>query len=117
MSRSKKAVAAKSDTITFKKSELVAKLEQFLEDEGACSGDWVNKVKVKLLGMEQTTFDVEIFVPMTITLDLPAEGVPTNEEITAYIRGEVDKGEWTEFDYMDANEEFVVKSVKKASKK
>lgn len=117
MSRSKKAIAAKSDTITFKKSELVAKLEKFLDDEGACSGDWVNKVKVKLLGMEETSFDVEINVPITVSLSLPVDGVPTNDEITAYIRGEVDKGEWCEFDYLDPNENFEVKSVKKASKK
>jgi hypothetical protein len=118
MSRSKKKVAAtSSDTITFKKSELIQKLEKFLDDEGACSGDWVNKVKVQLLGMEQTTFDVEVSIPITFTLDLPVDGVPTNDEITAYIKGEVDKGEWTEFDYLEANEDFVVKSVKRASKK
>lgn len=67
--------------------------------------------------MEQTTFEVEVVVPMTITLDLPVDGVPTNDEITAYIKGEVDKGEWNEFDYIDANEDFVVKSVKKQPKK
>lgn len=117
MSRSKKAVAAKSDTITFKKSELIQKLEKFLDDEGACSGDWVNKVKVQLLGMEQTTFDIEVSIPVTFTLDLPVDGVPTTDDITAYIKDEVDKGEWAEFDCLDPNYDFVVKSVKKQLKK
>lgn len=117
MARSKKAVAAKSDTITFKKSELIAKLEKFLDDEGACNGNWVNKVKVQLLGMEQVTFDVEVSIPVTFTLDLPADNIPTVDEITAYIKGEVDKGEWAAFDCLDPNYDFVVKSVKKASKK
>lgn len=117
MSRLKKAVAAKSDTITFKKSELIQKLEKFLDDEGACSGDWVNKVKVQLLGMEESSFEVEISIPFKVTIDLPSDSVPTNDEITAYIRGEVDKGEWYEFDNIEVNEDFVVKSVKKLSKK
>lgn len=113
MSRSKKKAAASSDTITFKKTELLAKIKTFLEEENACNGDWLNKVKVQLLGMEESNFEVKFSVPITLTLSFPSEGTPTKEEIAAHVNEQIELGEYHEFDNMDANQHFVVESVKR----
>lgn len=71
VSRTKKAVAAKaSDTITFKKSELIKKLKYFLENENACDGDWLHKVKTQFLGQKSSDIVVTLSVPATICLNM-----------------------------------------------
>lgn len=92
-SRKKKVAAVKSDdTVTFKKSELVKKLKVFLEDEDACDGDWVNKVRVKFLGEQMKKVKATLQYETVVELELASSGLPSAEEVAKQIRADLDEG-------------------------
>lgn len=93
--RSKKKAVESNDTVTFKKSELLNKLKTFLEDEGACDGDWLNKVRVNFLGEKAKSISVTLSVPAAYSFDMTTDDVLTKEKITEYLRSMAD----TEIDY------------------
>lgn len=98
------------DMLVIKKSELVKKLKTFLEEENACNGDWVNKVRVKLLGEEMKTFDVKLRFETTITMDIPSSGIPSQEEVCQLIEQQLADGDldfdidYEDFEIMDIKE-------------
>lgn len=97
MPRSKKVVDPKN-TVTFTKDELIKKVKQFLDDEGACDGDWLNKVKVSFLGQTTKAVDVEAWVKVTYHMDIATDSVPTIEEVTAAIQHDLDEGDFGGWD-------------------
>jgi len=110
MARSKKKVVVDSDTITFKKTELLEKLKVFLERHDACSNDWINKVGVEFLGLKEQRYEVEFMVPCRATILMATSRMPTNEEVHAFVLSKVEDGDWEGFDIDNNN--FEVKSVK-----
>lgn len=106
--------AAVGDTVTFKKSELVKKLKTFLEEEGACDGDWLNKVKVEFLGQKPCNVVVHVKVPATYSMEIACEGaLPSKEEVAEAIRNEMDEGNFDCFDTDDSD--FEVEKIEKSS--
>ena len=102
-SRTKKAVAA-GDTVTFKKADLVKKLKTFLENENACDGDWLNKVKVEFLGQKPCNVLVTVKIPATYRMEIACEGaLPSKEEVAEAIRSEMDEGNFECFDYDESD--------------
>ena len=108
-SRTKKVAATAGDTVTFKKTELVSKLKEFLENEGACDGDWLNKVKVEFLGLKEASLKVTVKVPSTYYLSMACDGVPSKEEVAEFLRNEMDEGNFDGWDMDDS--EFEVEKV------
>ena len=88
-SRTKKAV---SNTVTFEKSILVQKLKTLLENEGACEGDWLNKVRVQFLGQKAGNYRITLKVAASCQLEMAADGVPSKEEVAEFIRSEMEEG-------------------------
>lgn len=108
MSRSKKKVVD-AETVTFKKTELLEKLKDFLERHDACNNDWLNKVGVEFLGLKEQRYEVEFMIPCRATILMATSRIPTNEEVHAFVLSKVEDGVWG-FDIDDNN--FEVKSVK-----
>jgi hypothetical protein len=112
LARSKKkatAVAA-SDTVTFKKSDLVKKVKSFLDEHDACEGDWLNKVKVEFLGQKEANVRVEVKISATVDLEMAFEGkAPSKAEVTERIRSMMDGGDFCGFDDVDEDDFEVTK--------
>ncbi len=102
-----------SDTVTFKKDELVKKIKNFLDVHGACDGDWLNKARVEFLGQQEQTVTVEVMIPATLEITLATDGTPTKEEVASHIREQMDAGEFCGFEVDDCDQEFEVKKVTK----
>lgn len=113
VSRTKKAVAAKaSDTITFKKSELIKKLKYFLENENACDGDWLHKVKTQFLGQKSSDIVVTLSVPATICLNMCFdEDLRTKAAVEEELNRICHEGEF-DLDYGNGSEYEVIKIEK-----
>lgn len=90
-SRTKKA-AAKSDTITMSKKELVEKVKDFLDRNNACDGDWLNKVRTEILGEKLQLVEVKLHVPVEITLEMVNDGL-TKETIANHIANAISDGD------------------------
>jgi hypothetical protein len=86
-----KAVAASTDTVTFKKSALIEKLKVFLENEDACDKDWVNKVRVEFLGEKLKTVRVRLRLETEVELEMTTNGMPTFEEAKAKVVDELEE--------------------------
>ena len=103
----KKAEKQSNDTITFKKSELLKKLKTFLEEEGACEGDWANKVRVQFLGETIKNIKVRLQYETEIEMEMPADGLPSHEDVAQQIRMDLDDGvadieiEYSDFKVLD----------------
>jgi hypothetical protein len=109
-SRTKKK--AKSDSVTFKKSELVSKLKDFLESEGACDGDWVNKIRVEFLGEKPATIVVDLQYQASVEIEMVTDDTPSEEEIKDRILNDLSDGMLDiDVDY----EDFKIVSIKKSA--
>lgn len=104
---------AANDTVTFTKDELISKVKAFLEAEGACDGDWLNKVKAQFLGLKECTIEVEVKIPATVQLQMACDGVPSKAEINEFIQAQMNEGDWCGFDDIDEDNYEIVKVTKK----
>jgi hypothetical protein len=93
-SRTKKVAATPaSDTVTFTKKELIKKLKTFLQEEDACDGDWLNKVKVKFLGQKFGNVLITLRVPATCEVEMACDGgLPSLEDAADFVREELEQG-------------------------
>lgn len=108
--RTKKAVkAANKDTVTFTKAELVEKVKNFLEAEGACEGDWLNKVRVAFLGQKTHSVHVTLRMAASCDLEIACDGIPSDQEVTDAIRKQIDEDGTFNFDIHD--DDFIVENV------
>ena len=109
-SRTKKVA---EDTVTFKKSDLVKKIKSFLEEHDACEGDWLNKARVTFLGEKNLNICVEATIPVSLTLEMASDGLPSKEEVAERIREQIESGDFGGWDDMD-EETFTVTNVTKS---
>lgn len=84
-----------ADTVTFSKQGLIAEVGKFLEEEGACDGDWENKVKERFLGMKPKTVDVEFTVKVSTSLDIASDSdKPSVQEAQAALKALLERDEY-----------------------
>lgn len=104
----------KEDTVTFTKSELISKIEEFLEDNHACNGDWLKKAKIAFLGHKEASYDVVVKVNATYTVSVASDGKkPSLSQVADAILEEQDSGDFTGFEVDDSK--FEVVDVKEIS--
>ena len=101
--------AAARDTITFKKTELINKIKDFLDENDACDGDWLKKAKVYFLGEKESSVFAEVLVKATCRLNVLADEPLTRQNIRDAINKQMEDGEFSGFDYDD--EDFVVEKI------
>lgn len=95
-----------ADTVTFSKQGLIEEVAKFLGDEGACEGDWANKVKERFLGMKPRTVTVEFTVKGSTTVEVATDNAkPTVQEAQAEIRRLLteSKSNYSEFTLSDGD--------------
>jgi hypothetical protein len=108
-SRTKKKEAVVSESVTFKKEELVKKLEKFLEENNACNGDWLNKARIAFLGEKTVSVGVDALVPAFVEVEFTCDGPPTKERVAEALLRQLKSGE-VGFDFADL--EFKVEKFK-----
>jgi hypothetical protein len=84
MARKKKTSG--NNTITFDRDELIDAVRQFLEENDACDGDWLNKFQEKFLG--RTTKKVRVYAKLRGYCELEVtsdHSQPTIADITSAI--------------------------------